>query len=347
MSKVFSEEKGWSMDKTNRVVYKDVLRLFGGFLFVALIFCNGSSVYAGADDSKASNKINLAWRYVSDGLLFYNELAKEAGSDFVKARKMHADLLGKYVREMEAREADYVTALLTEEAARILENLKSIRKSLKEDVPPDQQNPNAWAKQDVNEASEKLGNLLKDFEPYLKDPFDFDGFEKLGDKCRIDLYAALKKVTVKLREYIEHLTVLKADNPLAIKKAEELCEANREAIVLLFLNRFARFEGQGVNAESSVEGLDLRILRQFRGDINRTIYWNRVLRKRLKGSDESVLKKYSASELRRLRVLRAVLNEDMREAQDLLLIAFRDSFPLKTKTVQEEARDSGAVEKVD
>lgn len=324
MSELFAGEKGWSMAKSNKVVYKDVIRLFGGFLFVALIFCDGTSVCA--DDGKGSDE--LAWRYVSDGLLLYNELASESGRDFVKARKVHADLLSMYV---EAREADYVAALLTDEAAAgILKSLKSIKKSLEEAVPPEgKQNPNAWAEKDIKNASKRLSQILIGFEPYLKEPFDIDGFEKLGDRCREDLYAALKDVKAKLRAYIKDLTTEKA-NDLTIEKAVKLCEANRKAIVLLFIARFARFEDQGVNAETSGEGLDLRVLRQFRGDINRTIYWNRVLQKRLKGSDEAVLKKYSTSELRRLRVLRAVLNEDMREAQALLLVAFRASFPLKT-----------------
>jgi hypothetical protein len=272
---------------------------------------------------KFSNE--LVRRYVSDGLLIYNELASESGNDFVKARKMHADLLRIYVREMEARQRDYAAALLTDEARRILGNLDSIRKSLEKPVPEGKEDLSTRAQFDIEKAGERVGNLLKNHEPYLKEAFDFDGFEKLGDRCRKDLYAALEEVKVRLREYIEHLTVMKADNDLAIKKGEELCEANRKAIVLLFLNRFARFEDQKVNGETSGGGLDLGVLRQFRGDINRTIYWNRVLQKRLKGSDESVLKKYSASELRRLRVLRAVLNEDMREAQDLLLVAFKAS----------------------
>jgi len=335
MSELFAGEKGWSMDKTNKVVYKDVLRLLGGFLFVALIFCDGLSVCA--DDGKASNKIDLAWRYVSDGLLLYSELASESGSDFVKARNIHADLLNMYVREMEARQRDYAAALLTDEARSILNNLKSIKESLAKAVPKGEQNPNVWAEEDIKEASKQLGKFLKGFEPYLKEPFDLDGFEKLGDECRKKLDDALKDVKVKLREYIKLLTVMKADNHLAVKKAEELCEANRKAIVLLFLARFARFEDQGVKAEASNKGLDLRVLRQFRGDINRTIYWNGVLQKRLKGSDASVLKKYSASELRRLRVLRAVLNEDMREAQALLLVTFRASFPLNTTS--DESRE--------
>jgi len=330
-SELFAGKQGWSMAKSNKVVYKDVLRLFGGFLFVALIFCDGSSVCA--DDGKGSDE--LAWRYVSDGLLLYNELKSESGSDFVKARKVHADLLSMYV---EAREADYVAALLTDEAAAgILKSLKSIKESLEKAVPPEgEQDPNAWAEKDIKDASERLGKILIVFEPYLKEPFDLDGFEKLGDRCREDLYAALKDVKAKIRAYINDLTTEKA-NDLTIEKAVKLCEANRKAIVLLFLARFARFEDQGVNAETSGEGLDLRVLRQFRGDINRTIYWNRVLQKRLKGNDEAVLKKYSVSELRRLRVLRAVLNEDMREAQALLLVAFRASFPLKTTS--DESRE--------
>lgn len=334
-SELFAGKQGWSMAKSNKVVYKDVLRFFGGFLFVALIFCDGSSVCA--DDGKGSNKSELVRRYVSDGLLLYNELASESGRDFVRSRKVQAGLLSMYVREMEVRQLKYAAALLTDEAASILANLKSIRESLEEAVPEGEQNPNVWAEEDIKEASKQLGKILKGFEPYLKNAFDLDGFEDLGDKCREDLYAALEDVKVKLREYIKLLTVMKADNHLAVKKAEELCEANRKAIVLLFLARFARFEDQGVKAEASNKGLDLRVLRQFRGDINRTIYWNGVLQKRLKGSDASVLKKYSASELRRLRVLRAVLNKDMREAQALLLVTFRASFRLKTTS--DESRE--------
>lgn len=332
---LFAGKKGRSMAKSNKVVYRDVVGLFLGFLFVALMFCNGSSVCAGVDDGKASNKTDLAWRYVSDGLLLYNELKSESGRDFVKARKVHADLLSMYV---EARKADYVAALLTDEvAAGILESLKSIKETLEKAVPPEgEQDPNAWAEKDIKEASERLGKILIGFEPYLKEPFDVDGFEELGDRCRKELGTALGDVKAKLKAYINNLTTEKT-NDLTIKKAVRLCEANRKAIVLLFLARFARFEDQGVNAETSGEGLKLRDLRQFRGDINRTIYWNRVLQKRLKGSEQSVLAAYSASELRRLRVLRAVLNEDMQEAQALLLVTFRASFPLKTTS--DESRE--------
>lgn len=317
MGELFAGKKGFSMAKGNKVVYKDVLHLLLGFLFVALIFCDGSSVCA--DGGKANHK--LAGRYISDGLLLYNELETESGTNFLKARRVHADLLAIYVDEMEARELDYAAALLTEEAAGILANLKSIGESLAEPVPEDIADPNVWAQTNIKQASRLVGELLSDFEPYLEDPFDLDGFEELGDKCRKALNAALENVKVKLGEYIKDLT---------IKNAEELCLANRRAIVLLFLNRFARFDDQWVAGGTSNEGLDLRVLRQFRGDINRTIYWNRVLQKRLKESDASLIEEYSSSELRRLRILHAVLNNDMREAQALLLITFRASFPAET-----------------
>ncbi len=64
----------------------------------------------------------------------------------------------------------------------------------------------------------QYGELIRDFEPYLEEPFDLDGLEDLGDKCWKALYAALENVKVKLREYI---------NDLTIKNAEELCLANR------------------------------------------------------------------------------------------------------------------------
>ncbi len=333
MSELFSgKKKGRFMAKSNKVVYRDVVRLFLGFLFVALIFCRGSSVCAGVDGGKASNKIDLVRWYVSDGLLLYNELKSESGRDFVRARKMHAGLLGIYLREMKSRQRDYAAELLTEEAASIASILKElgyIREGLKEAVPVGEENPNDWAMKDVNDASERVGRLLIGFEPYLKTAFDIDGFEKLGDECREELRKALEGVTAKLKVYIKGLTTKKA-NDLMIKRAAEVCEANRKAIVLLFLARFARFEDPEVNGETSGEGLDLRTLRQFGGDINRTIYWNRVLQKRLEGDDASLLKKYSASEFRRLRVLRSVEDEDMREAQDLLLKTLVKSHPLKT-----------------
>jgi hypothetical protein len=99
-------------------------------------------------------------------------------------------------------------------------------------VPEDNQDPNAWAKEDIEKASKRLGELLTTFEPYLKEPFDIDGFEKLGDECRKELRTALGDVNAKLKAYI---------NDLTIENGKELCEANRKAIVLLFLNRFARF----------------------------------------------------------------------------------------------------------
>ena len=324
MSKLINRKKGLSMTKANKEVYKDVLRFLGVFLFVVLILCDGSLVCA--DGGKGSDKLAkgcvLSKRYINDGLLLYNELANESGNNFLKARTIHAGLLSMYVKEMKARQQlDYTAALLTDEAAGILENLNSIRESLAESVPEDVPDPNVWAKSNIKEASKQVGKLLSNFESYLKDPFVLDEFEELGEKCRKDFYAALENVKVKIRIYIKYPT---------IKNAEELCQANRRAIVYLFISRFARFEDPGESAETSNKGLDLRVVRQFRGDINRTIYWNRVLKRKKKGSkDASLLTAYSASELRRLRIVQAVLDNDMREAQALLLIAFRANFPLK------------------
>lgn len=317
------------MDNTGKVVYRGVFRLFLGFVFVALIFCSGGSVCA--DDGKANIKVDLGGRYFSDGLLIYNELKHESGKDFLRARKKHVDLLDLYLHEMKGRQLEYAADLLTEEAASILKELRSIRDYLGNDVPKDKKDLNSWAESEINKASERFGKFLiaKDFEQYQKKPFDIDGFEKLGKECRDDLTGALKEVTVRLNAYIKDIATRKPDD-LLIKRAVELCEANRKAIILLYMFRFARFEDPDVNAETSGEGLDVRLLRQLSGDINRTIFWNSFLQKRIKNGKAGILEKYSASEYRRVRLLKAILGRDMREAQFLLLKTLIESSPAKT-----------------
>lgn len=335
ISELFIGKKGQSMDKVDKMAYKDVFCLFLGFLFVALIFCGGMSVCC-ADD-KASTKVDFVNRYISDGLLFFSELYSESGDDFLGAREIHRRLLGTYLREMKDRQLIYAATLLTEEAVsieRILKELRSIRKTLGEPVPTNKKDPNGWAKNDLEKVSKQLGDLLISFKPRLKVPFDIgDKFEKLGEECRKELRKALKEVTVRLDAYIEGITTNKA-NDLLMKRARELCEANREAIVYFYIFRFARFEDPEVNAETSGEGLDVRTLRQFSGDVNRTIYWNGVLQKRAEEKNAKLLRKYTASEFRRLRVLRAVTDRDMREAQGLLLETLFKS--LKVKPISDE-----------
>lgn len=52
----------------------------------------------------------MARRYACVSFLLYIEFATESGTDFLKAREIHVDLLGMYVDDMEARQLDYAEA---------------------------------------------------------------------------------------------------------------------------------------------------------------------------------------------------------------------------------------------
>lgn len=103
-----------------------------------------------------------------------------------------------------------------------------------------------------------------------------------------------------------------ADNP-NLPNAEAACISNRRAIVFLYLARFGY-----------QDFIDMDALKTFRTDINRTLYYNRVLQqsdpirqgKDLKGqayenSDYAALDTHSDSELRRLRLLQAIIDNDV------------------------------------
>lgn len=312
--------KGMPMAKRG----KDANRLFLVFLFIAMIFCNGSSLCAA--DGAGSNENRFVDRCVSDGLMLFNEMVSESGKNFVKAREVHSELFHVC---LEAHKANYVKGEL---ATGLLDEYESLDKDLSMPLPEGLDDPNAWAEDNIEKASKKLGEIISSFEPHLENTFEQDTPDNLDAKCEDSLWVALNGVRMELREFIKLLMAEESDNSVILGKAEDLCEANRRAIVLSFLHRFVDFESQREKSQPSDKQVDLKMFRQFQGDINRTIYWNGILSKRLKDNDQTSarrLMKYSDSELRRLKVLRAVLNKNMKEAQSLLLVEFKISYPLK------------------
>lgn len=95
ISELFTRKKGLTMNRTNKVVYKEVLRLFSVFLFVTAIF--GGWVSVCADDCNSGSKVDSTGSYVSEGLMLYNELTHESGRNFIRARKNLKDLLNIYL----------------------------------------------------------------------------------------------------------------------------------------------------------------------------------------------------------------------------------------------------------
>jgi len=139
--------------------------------------------------------------------------------------------------------------------------------------------------------------------------------EDLPEGLLEDAKRALDESKESVRKY--------GDDP-NVTNAEKACRKNRKAIALAYLVRCAY---QHFNS------LDDK-LRQFRGDINRTIYYNDLLRKnnadalkddRILGNikkelekDNELLEKYTNSERRRLEIVDAILDKDNRKAESLL-----------------------------
>ena len=73
-------------------------------------------------------------------------------------------------------------------------------------------------------------------------------------------------------------------------------------------------------------------LKKFHIDINRTIYYNQLLlqtdsMKNGEGVEYQLLDRYSNSEHRRLRLLQAIITNDMQETRQILIKAIEEAIP--------------------
>jgi hypothetical protein len=164
------------------------------------------------------------------------------------------------------------------------------------------------AREAIEAASETIAKFVWKLLP--AEPISTFGLEAVSKET-------LTAIESSLKESSENVQIYAADPN--VTKAETACMANRKAIVYLYLARFGY--QQIVNEEE---------LRTFRTDINRTIYYNRILQEQGADKDRSDycrLDKYSDSERRRLRLLQAIIDNDIQQAQVLLQIALIEAIP--------------------
>ena len=108
-----------------------------------------------------------------------------------------------------------------------------------------------------------------------------------------------------------------------ISNSQEACRKNRITVALVYLIRCVFHDFETLDGE----------LKQFRGDINRTIYYNKLLIKKNKellknnlslkdkekiNKHNDLLDKYTNSELRRLRIVDALLEKNIQNAENFL-----------------------------
>lgn len=256
-----------------------------------------------------AKKLNL--RNATDSLMLLIELATEAGDDYANAKTVHAKLLRDYVGHMEQRDLHWLLRLPPFSKKNVAKVLKRVAEDLEK---ADQLN----AREEIKSASETIAQFLTESKPFTSEPISTFEPEVISEEIR----DVLKESLIGSHEKVERYA--NANESLTVDDAKAACMANRRAIVYLYLARFGYQEI--VNQEE---------LKTFRTDINRTIYYNRVLQESdtVKGSEEEEcsdywrLTRYSDSELRRLRLLQAIIDNDIQQAQVLLQIAIKKAIP--------------------
>lgn len=268
----------------------------------------------GARVSRESKALTL--RNATDSLMPLAELYTEGGGRYggrhTEAQKSHAKMIQRYVDHMNSRHVPVLLRLPPFSKKNIVKRLAKVAEELAKNVPSENENgAQDKAGKNIKQAAKSIAQFLTETEPELFTGELIITFEP--EVMSGEMQDALRK---SLREAHEKAEIYVKDPNMA--KAEEACMTNRRAIVYLYL---ARFGYQEIIGEEE--------LRKFRTNINRSIYQNRLLQqsdaikggKGTDGSDYSMLEKHSASELRRLRLLQAIIDNDILEAQVLLQIA--------------------------
>ncbi len=239
----------------------------------------------------------LALRNATDSLMLLIELASESGDDHAEDKAaLFVELLLTYAEHMEHRDSHWIFRFPLFSKNNAVEELKLAAKYLKK---ADQKN----ASEVINEASKSLTQFLNESKPFTDDPIITFEPELISEKIQNAIKESLEGAHEKAERY--------ANEVRTVDDAKTLCMANRKAIVYLYLARFGH--QQIVEQEK---------LRRFRTDLNRTINYNQLLQQPdnmdISEKDRSQLSEYSNSEIRRLQLLQAIMNNDIQQAQLLL-----------------------------
>ena len=250
----------------------------------------------------------LVQRNASDGVMLLVEMQHEAGRDYVAAKKDFAYLVERFREHMENRDCSLLLRLLYPE----LSPEKQLTSAL--DVLRDSGDDKAET--DISKATE----IIKQF---VSKSRGFAGTRNLTSELHACPEGLVEDAMLALDSSKQYVGIY--GNSMSMVNAQKACRENRKAIALAYLVRCVYQDS---------DSLDDR-LRQLRGDINRTIYYNNALtknnsdllqngqlpdttRKQLE-EDNGRLTKYTKSELRRLVIVNALLDSDHIKAEIYVL----------------------------
>jgi len=274
--------------KKRIVIYLSVwLVILSSFLFM------GAKAYRQADQLILCN--------ATDTLMALIEIKAEAGGNYIKAKADHVEMLRQYVGHMDSRHLSFLLKLPPFSNKNVAKELDRVAEDLNNVDPLN-------AREAIETASKSIAEFLSQLKPFTGEPITTCGPEVVSQ----ELKSAIKNSLQQSHEKIE----IFANDP-NMTNSEEACWANRRAAAYLYLARFGYHEI--VSQEE---------LRRFRTDMNRCVYYNRVLQQTdISEKERTRLIEYSNSEIRRLQLLQAIMDNNIQQAQLLLLIAIKDAFP--------------------
>lgn len=245
---------------------------------------------------------DLVQQNANNYLLLACEAITESGgeSGFASARTDHARMLEYYLgREEDKRVICWLLGVLYPKLSPAIQ-LGPALEALK------------------NQQAEESGKVIQDtadvLNQFVKNSEEISYIRSATAYYEISFKKSiLEDVNDALTEAQKAVTKYEKDRNLA--NAELTCRANRRAITLVYPIRY------------SYENFITRDrLKQFRHDIDRTIYYNNMLSKTASTEDNKLLTHYSTSELRRLKIIQAILDEDMETARTLLKTAIEEAY---------------------
>jgi len=277
---------------------KNLIITMASFFMVAC-----SSLLVIARDLIESDALNS--RNVADSIILLTELATESSEDCVRAKADHIEMLGKYVKHMENRHRPWAFVSKND----ITIELKLAIKKLEENEGEGETDQQMESCVKIKTASKAIAEFLSKHKLFANEPIVGSELEVVSKEMQTVIKGLLDEAHKKTQTYI---------NDLNMVNSEVAYRANRKVIVYLYLVR-----SQWSKIVTSEERINLM------GDINRTIYWNRVLMKHSDITEEerSRLTKCSINELRHLRLLHAIIDNDMNEVHAWLQIAIKEAFP--------------------
>lgn len=248
--------------------------------------------------TKASRRAKtLALRNATDSLMLLVELASESGDDYAEDKAaLFVELLRTYAGHMERRDSYWLFRFPPFSKKNAVKELERAAKYLKK---ADQTN----ACEAIDKASKSLAQFLNESKPFTDDPIITFEPELISEEIQNAIVESLNDAHEKVERYAKEVRT--------VNDAKTTCMANRKAIVHLYLARFGYHEI-----------VEQEKLRRFRTDLNRTINYNQLLQQPdnidISEKERSQLSEYSTSEIRRLRLLQAIMNNDNEQAQLLL-----------------------------